>query len=192
MPDPPVPDAPVASQHPRHPFAAASGCQWTRRESTRAHVGSGPYVNDQREQTTGGALGKLAGKAKAAAGSALGDDQLAREGRLQEAQSDAETEAAREREQARQAEAEAQATERRAEVDAERERLRNELRAEEREAAIERDRSRAEAAAEQEAAREEAAAEADRRAGELAASAEERAAARLEQRARAIDPEEGG
>ena len=40
------------------------------------------------ERTAGGLVGKLAGKAKEAAGSVVGDDQLAREGRLQQAQGD--------------------------------------------------------------------------------------------------------
>jgi uncharacterized protein YjbJ (UPF0337 family) len=42
------------------------------------------------ERTASGPVGRLAGKAKAAAGSALGNEELAREGRLQQAQSDAE------------------------------------------------------------------------------------------------------
>ena len=47
-----------------------------------------------REETAGGVLGKLAGKAKAAAGSLTGNDDLAREGRLQEATVDAERDGA--------------------------------------------------------------------------------------------------
>ena len=146
MPDVAVPDRPVgalARRHPRHPFAAADGCQWSAsrigRGGTRVALAN---VSDQTEQTTGGALGRVAGKAKAAAGAALGDDDLAREGRLQQAQSEAEAEAARERELARQAEEEADAGARRAELEREREQLRGELAAEEREAAIERDRER--------------------------------------------------
>ncbi|MBA3407244.1 MAG: CsbD family protein, partial [Solirubrobacterales bacterium] len=111
-------------------------------------------MNDQSENTAGGALGRLAGKAKAAAGAALGNEELAREGRLQEAQSDAEREAAREREQARLLEEEADSAGRRAELMREREQLHGELATEEREAAIERDRQLAEAAAERRAARE--------------------------------------
>ena len=65
------------------------------------------------EETAGGLLGKLAGKAKAAAGSLLGDEDLAREGRLQEAGSEAEI-------QAQRAEAEAEVERRQAEIEAER------------------------------------------------------------------------
>ncbi len=50
----------------------------------------------ENERTAGGVVGKLAGKAKATAGDVLGREDLAREGRLQEAQSDAEVEAERE------------------------------------------------------------------------------------------------
>jgi uncharacterized protein YjbJ (UPF0337 family) len=53
------------------------------------------------ERTASGPVGRLAGKAKAAAGSALGNEELAREGRLQQAQSDAELAASREQEGAR-------------------------------------------------------------------------------------------
>ena len=59
------------------------------------------------EETAGGLLGKVAGKAKEVAGSAVGNDELAREGRLQQAQSDAEIEARREEAEARQREHEA-------------------------------------------------------------------------------------
>ena len=48
-----------------------------------------------RERTAGGALGRLAGKIKEAAGAAAGRDELAREGRLQQARVDAEREANR-------------------------------------------------------------------------------------------------
>jgi uncharacterized protein YjbJ (UPF0337 family) len=45
--------------------------------------------SDERPEEVGGGLaGKLAGKAKQAAGSVLGNDELAREGRLQETQAD--------------------------------------------------------------------------------------------------------
>ena len=63
------------------------------------------------EETAGGPLGKLAGKAKEAAGSVLGDEELAREGRLQQAQAEAEAEAT-------QADAEAQLREAETEVEA--------------------------------------------------------------------------
>ena len=46
------------------------------------------------ERTVGGVAGKVAGKAKEVVGEALRDDELAREGRLQQAQGDAERDAA--------------------------------------------------------------------------------------------------
>ena len=45
------------------------------------------------DETAGGPLGKLAGKAKETAGSVLGNEELAREGRLQQAQAEAEAQA---------------------------------------------------------------------------------------------------
>ena len=106
------------------------GRRW---ESSRPAVGSEHFVNDQTEDTAGGHVGRFAGKAKAMAGAALGNDELAREGRLQEAQSDAELAAEQEQAQARQAEDEADTVGRRAELQRERERLHQELAAEERE-----------------------------------------------------------
>ena len=52
------------------------------------------------ESTTGGLLGKVAGKAKEAVGSVVGNDDLAREGRLQQSQADADIEAAERSKQA--------------------------------------------------------------------------------------------
>src|SRR5215210_2838314 len=108
-----------------------------------------PHVTnpDTPEQTAGGPLGKIAGQVKEAAGSAIGDDELAREGRLQQAQADAEQQARREAEKAEQRQDEAAVEAARAENDLERERLQNELAAQEREAAIERDRREAERSA---------------------------------------------
>jgi uncharacterized protein YjbJ (UPF0337 family) len=51
--------------------------------------------SDDLEVTREGLLGLLAGKAKEAAGTLVGNDELAREGRLQQAQIDDEAEAAR-------------------------------------------------------------------------------------------------
>ncbi len=45
------------------------------------------------ERTVGGVAGKVVGKVKEMVGSATGQDELAREGRLQNAQSDAELDA---------------------------------------------------------------------------------------------------
>ena len=161
-----------------------------------ARWGNPPPVTDH-EETTGGPLGRVAGKIKEAAGSAVGNDDLAREGRLQQARVDAEREASAEAAEARQAEAEAQLEADRAQSAEERARLQTELSAAERERAAERDRRQAEQAADAQAVRESAAAEADRAHGEAAARAQEREAQRLEleaARARAaadaIDPEE--
>src|SRR5687767_13152240 len=96
-----------------------------------------------QERTTGGLAGKVAGKAKAAIGSVTGDDDMAREGRLQEAQSDAEIEARREAAEAEQREQEASLQEEQAEVEEERRRLKNEVAEEEREEKAERDRRQA-------------------------------------------------
>lgn len=156
------------------------------------------------ERTAGGPLGRFAGKAKEAAGSVLGNEELAREGRLQQAQTDAEEVAQREAREAEQAAAEAGTQAQRDELALERERLEAELAEEQRLEQIERDAARERA----EAARHEAAAEAERSAEQRAAGAEEERArqeraaaeaetARLEQQARAaearadaIDPEE--
>ena len=48
------------------------------------------------ERTAGGALGKVAGKVKEAVGEVLDNDDLAREGRLQQSSAEADLEAARE------------------------------------------------------------------------------------------------
>ena len=50
-------------------------------------------TDQDNEQTTGGVAGKLAGKAKELTGSLVGNDDLAREGRLQQTQVAAEAEA---------------------------------------------------------------------------------------------------
>ena len=60
------------------------------------------------EETAGGALGRIAGKAKEVAGSAIGNEDLAREGRLQQAAVEQEGEAAEAAAEARQREAEAE------------------------------------------------------------------------------------
>jgi uncharacterized protein YjbJ (UPF0337 family) len=159
------------------------------------------------EETAGGALGRIAGKAKEVAGSALGNDELAREGRLQQAGVDAEREARDEAAEARQAQEQADLQAAKDETKHEREELQAEQAQVERERAIERDRARAESEAAAEQAQQERAADAQRGAGEVAAELKqeqadrERAAAaaeavRLEQEARraevradAVDPE---
>ena len=69
---------------------------------------NGENVSDSEtpETTTGGALGKVVGKAKEMVGKAIGEDDLAREGRLQQAQGEAETVAQRHSAQAKLSEAE--------------------------------------------------------------------------------------
>ena len=79
------------------------------------------------EETAGGLAGKLAGKAKEVAGETLGRDDLAREGRLQQAGSEADVQARREEAEARQREQEAAVVAERTENEAERERLQNEV-----------------------------------------------------------------
>lgn len=116
---------------------------------------------DNNEQVAGGPLGKLAGRLKAAAGAALGDDEVAREGRLQEAGADAELEAVQREMKAHDEQAEADVEARKADVAAERARLQDEVAQQRQHDQIEADRERAE----------------DR-------------AARLEAQADAIDPEE--
>src|SRR3954470_9265547 len=101
----------------------------------------------ETERTTGGPLGRIAGKLKEAAGSAVGNDELAREGRLQQAHVDAAEEAVGEAAEARQREAEAALEEERARTQTERERLQAEQAAAQREQAAEADRARTEAAA---------------------------------------------
>ena len=56
------------------------------------------------ERTSGGLVGKAAGKAKELAGETLGNEELAREGRLQQAQGDADVDAAKARAEAKQRE----------------------------------------------------------------------------------------
>lgn len=124
--------------------------------------------HEATEDTAGGLVGKLAGKAKAAAGSLIGDDDLAREGRLQEAGSEAGIEARRAEAEARVERDQARVEEERAEVEEERRRLQAEVAAE---------------SAEQRAERERFSKEGD-------AAQLEQAAARAEARADQIDPEE--
>jgi uncharacterized protein YjbJ (UPF0337 family) len=165
-------------------------------------------VSDTPERTAGGLAGRLAGKAKETAGSLTGNDDLAREGRLQQAASDAERVADQEQAEARQAEQEAELAEDKARNEQQRKELENELAADQREEAAERDRARAEAEAAAEAERRARAAETERGLQEGVASAQknqaraeyaedlqdaatlERQADQAEARADAIDPEE--
>jgi colicin import membrane protein len=160
------------------------------------------------ERTRGGLAGKLAGRVKQAAGSLLGDKDLAGEGRLQEAQVEAEADAADAAQRASTTHAEAELDAARAENEIERERIANEVSARQREEVIERDQAQAEAAAQAETRQRKVAADAQRRAQESAADTTERTAEqeriaavkeaaalqrearRAEATAEAIDPEE--
>ena len=124
------------------------------------------------EHTSGGLVGRVAGKLKEVIGDGAGSDDLAREGRLQQAQTDAELDARRAEERAR---AERIATERDAEaLSSDRER-----------AAEERRRAETDAAR-----RQESYADAERTRAQEEAATLEREAARKEARADAIDPKE--
>lgn len=160
------------------------------------------------ERTRGGLAGKLAGRIKEAAGSLVGNDDLAREGRLQQAQVEAEADAKAAADRADQAQAEADLVAARKENEIERERLENEIAAREREEAIEQERVEAERAAQTAAGKEIAEIDARQRLQERGADIAERAAeadrlaaaqesSRLDQEARGaeadakiIDPEE--
>src|SRR3954462_13770279 len=122
-------------------------------------------TNQDTERTAGGLVGKLAGKAKEAAGSVIGDDKLAREGRLQDAQADQEIDARREAAEAKRREEEANTEAERAETERERERLQHEVAEERREEAAERDRQAAEQQAQAETTKEQARAGGQGRAG---------------------------
>lgn len=163
---------------------------------------------ENSERTTGGLVGKLAGKAKEVTGSLAGNNDLAREGRLQQAQVEAETEADSAAVEARQTAEEARLAQDRSETELERRRLESELASHERDKQIERDRQEAELAARAEAERNQVEAERQRSLRESVAESaaqqaeRERLAAaedhiRLEQQARqaeahanAIDPKE--
>ena len=92
---------------------------------------------ESREPTTGGRIGQVVGKAKAAVGSLLGKEDLEREGNLQHAQAEAEVKAEREKRAAEMRREEVAVEEQRAEAAAERDRLRTELAADELEEQIE-------------------------------------------------------
>jgi uncharacterized protein YjbJ (UPF0337 family) len=160
------------------------------------------------ERTAGGVVGKVVGKAKEALGGAIENEDLAREGRLQQAQSEAELEARREAEKARAHEDQAIIRERQTEIAGQRDQLRNEVAANQREAEIDRDRRQAEHRAAIDAERERAATYAeqarDRGAAEQIVKAAEngrvattqeancleREAAAAERRADDLDPRE--
>ena len=87
---------------------------------------------ESSETTAGGVVGRLVGKAKSAAGALVGNEDLQREGNLQQARVEADADAERERRAAELRAEEVAVTERRAEAAAERDRLRAEVEAEER------------------------------------------------------------
>ena len=133
-------------------------------------------TDPETQRTAGGVLGRVAGKAKELGGELTGNDDLAREGRLQQAQTEAEIRAQREAAEAEQRDREARLQEERDQAEVERRRLENELSAEEREAKAEQDRIEAERRAEADAAAQARAAEEQRAAENAAAQRTEQAA----------------
>jgi phosphoglycolate phosphatase-like HAD superfamily hydrolase/uncharacterized protein YjbJ (UPF0337 family) len=174
---------------------------------TLNETSKGPNMTDAKEPA-GGLVGRVAGKAKEAAGELLDHDELAREGRLQQASVDAEQEAGqREAEAARERDAAEREAER-TRIEAERARLRTDVETSERERQIEQDRQTAEQRAQAEAtqrkrqadaqgqgeravaAHAELTAEQERVEAAQRAAALERQADRHEATADAVDPEE--
>ena len=164
--------------------------------------------NADNERTVGGLLGRAVGKAKAAAGALTANDELAREGRLQQAQGEAGIAAAAAGREADVTQAEADTRRQEAENDIERQHLENEVAGELSRRRIEEDRRSADSAAAQRAQAERAEAERKREAertraeqsvhqaeqAQVGATREaldlERAARQAEQRADDIDPKE--
>ncbi len=146
----------------------------TTRNEPRRGKGEEVLTEEERpERTAGGLLGAIAGKAKKVAGELAGNDNLAREGRLQQARVDAESEASRRADEARQHEAEADLQAEQAETESERERLEAEIASQTRAQQIERDREAAQHQAEADAREQAAAAERRRAARESAAESAE-------------------
>lgn len=163
---------------------------------------------DTDEKTAGGVAGSLIGKAKEAAGSLIGDDDLRREGALQRAHSEVARNAEAKLAEAKQDEVRAEVEIALSENEVERERLRSEVDAERRKEKIEQDRRQAELAATQQETAESHAAEAERARVESVSHAHEEQAVqslstdgaraarlaqeaeRAETRAEKIDPEE--
>jgi uncharacterized protein YjbJ (UPF0337 family) len=85
-----------------------------------------------RETTAGGVIGRVVGKAKSAVGSLIGNEDLQREGILQQASVEAETDAERETQAAELRSDETAVVAQRAEAAAERDRLRAEIATEDR------------------------------------------------------------
>src|SRR5215207_3345668 len=128
------------------------------------------------ERTTGGLAGKVAGKAKEVVGETTDNEQLAREGRLQQEQVDAARDAERERREATRAEQEAQLEREKAESRREREEIAAEVEQREAEEAAERDRKAAEQRAQRQASEEVRDAKAAERTEEAIAEQRERRA----------------
>jgi uncharacterized protein YjbJ (UPF0337 family) len=87
---------------------------------------------EARETTAGGVVGRVVGKAKSAVGSLVGNEDLQREGNLQQARVEAEADAERETQTAELRSEEAAVVAQRAEAVAERDRLRAEIASEDR------------------------------------------------------------
>src|SRR5689334_23717607 len=96
------------------------------------------------ETTTGGPLGKVVGKVKEVAGEIIGEDDLAREGRLQQAEAGAEAVARRQAAETHQLQNEQQVEAARQQNEIERRKLQTGIAESEREAELERQRQQAE------------------------------------------------
>jgi uncharacterized protein YjbJ (UPF0337 family) len=112
---------------------------------------------ERSEEVAGGTLGKVVGKAKSAVGSLIGNDNLQREGNLQQAKVEADADAERAQAAAEVRRQEAEVLEQRADAAAERDRLRAEVEADDRvdragENAVERARNIESSAAREQAA----------------------------------------
>jgi uncharacterized protein YjbJ (UPF0337 family) len=127
-------------------------------------------------QVAGGGLGKAVGRVKEALGSAVGNDALSREGRLQQVLAETEQEAAERAKEAAAKEERADIAAERVETEARRERLEGELAREDQQDVIEGVESSALASAQEHALEETMSAEHERRAHESAADAQERIA----------------
>jgi uncharacterized protein YjbJ (UPF0337 family) len=135
-----------------------------------------PERKENSEHVAGGPLRKAVGAAKEAIGSAIGNDQLSQEGRVQRVQVETEQKAAEHAREAAVEEERADIAGARSDNRARRRELEHELAAEKQEETIERGESSASAAASERAHEQTMAAEHRRRAEENAADAQERVA----------------
>jgi uncharacterized protein YjbJ (UPF0337 family) len=163
---------------------------------------------ENAERTLGGPLGKVVGRAKEAVGSALGSDELSREGRMQTVQAGAEQEAAETAKEAADEQERAQIADERTENEVRRRQLETEVADENQKEAIEAKKDSVVSEADRRAREETVTAEQQRRTQEATADAQDRAAGaqeatglseagrltaeadRAEKNAEQVDPEE--